>query len=145
MQIEQSKRDQIIEALKLGMPMGNAADLVPISLELLKQEIEADPDFSVKVRQAIAECMHARLKTLAGLKNWQAIAFILQSLWPERFGRKSRGTTKRRRSQQTGPQPDPARLTEDETRKLDELLAKLHGRNTVTIVTGSQKCLPGPG
>jgi hypothetical protein len=30
----------------------------------------------------IAECMETQLHKLKGLSNWQAIAFLLQSLWP---------------------------------------------------------------
>jgi hypothetical protein len=127
MLIDSDKRKQIIDALRLGMPLGKVADLVELPLAVIQQELRDDPAFNARVNHATAECMHSRLEKLAGLNNWQALAFILQSLWPERFGRRQ-GTRKRRKPEAAQANPDFSQLSSDERDHLEYLLAKVHGR-----------------
>lgn len=129
MSVSQETQGKIVRALELGMPLGNVADLVKLPLEQIRHEMNASADFKAAVTQAIARCMHARLEKLEKLENWQALAFILQSLWPDRFGRKSRGS-KRTRARRKAIQGDLDfdRLSPEEQQHLDHLLAKAHGR-----------------
>jgi hypothetical protein len=131
MSLDKETREQLVKALQIGMPKGNAADLVKISRFELEQEMDDDSTFAVMVNEAIAQCMNERLKKLDKLENWQALAFILQSLWPEGFGRTSRGRRRRRKKNrpQSGGELDFAHLSEAEDEQLKYLLAKAHGRN----------------
>jgi hypothetical protein len=135
MQLDQPIRQKITQALELGMPLKNVADYVGVDLKAIRAEMSNNPRFKAEANKAIADCMHARLTTLEGLKNWQAIAFILESLWPRKFGRKRRQMPKvvSRRISSTGV--DFSRLTPDQKHQLDDLLA---------LVYGQQRLLPDP-
>jgi len=128
MPLDQDTRTKITDALELGMPIGNVADYVEIELSALQREIADDPAFKAKVNKAIANCMHKRLQMLSGLKNWQALAFILTSLWPTRFGRNSRGVPKLARLLDPPNLLDFSRLDDFEQRWFDYLMAKLNGQ-----------------
>jgi hypothetical protein len=129
MLIDKNKRKEIIDNLIIGMPLRNVADLVMFSLEEIQREMEQDPSFKAAVNHAIAKCMEAQLNKLKDLKNWQAVAFLLQSLWPMHFGRRSRGAGKHRALAPTAPgEYDPKNLTDEEHEDFKYLLAKAHGR-----------------
>jgi hypothetical protein len=129
MPINQETQTKIVGALQLGMPLGNVADYVTLPLEQIQQEMNTSPDFKAAVNKAIAECMHKRLTKLEELENWQALAFILESLWPTRFGRKSRGSRRlRAKRPSTKDDLDFDRLSPEEQDHLEHLLAKAHGR-----------------
>jgi hypothetical protein len=80
------------------------------------------------VNKAIADCMHARLMVLEKLENWQAIAFILESLWPRKFGRKRTQMPKVIARKISSAGVDFTRLTTDQKHQLDDLLAIVHGQ-----------------
>ena len=129
MPIDEKKRKDIIDNLKIGMPLINVADLVTVSLEEIERGMDEDAAFKAAVNNAIAECMKEQLEKLKPLKNWQAVAFLLQSLWPTRFGRRSRGSRKRRGTPPSAPgEFDPKNLTDEEHEQLKYLQAKAHGR-----------------
>lgn len=156
MSIDQTKRDEIIEALELGMPLRSVADLVEIDFDVIRAEREADRAFDKAINKAIAQCMHDRLEHLKNCKNWQALAFILTSLWPARFGRNSKGTPRMARLLETPHVLDFTRLDPYELQWFDYLMAKLDGDNpTRPTDPGSERtevqsgatpdrlCLPG--
>jgi hypothetical protein len=126
MPIESAKRDTILQALGIGMPLNVVADYVELELSVIQEEMRRDRDFRTKVRKAIADCMHARLTALKDLKNWQALAFILESLWPRRFGRKRRQMPKVIVKRAVSAKIDFSVITPEEKRQLDSILAKLH-------------------
>ena len=127
--IDENKRGDIIKNLKIGMPLVNVADLVMVSLEEIERGMDEDAAFKAAVNNAIAECMKEQLEKLKPLKNWQAVAFLLQSLWPTRFGRRSRGSRKRRPAPPPAPgEFDPKNLTDKEHEHFKFLQAKAHGR-----------------
>jgi hypothetical protein len=135
MPLSPGTRDKIVAVLKLGMPLSVAADWVEIELSVVKAEMSRDREFRKKVRKAIADCLHARLEVLQGLKNWQAIAFILESLWPRQFGRSRRRMPKAAARRISSSGLDFSRLTPGQQHQLDELLAIVHGQ---------QRLLPDP-
>ena len=147
MPIDNSKREKILKAIGLGMPLESAAYFVDLEPSIVQDEIDRDASFLHKVNKATADCMHALLEKLEKLDNWQAVAFLLVSIWPHRFGRKARNTrrkgAKRRRSRQ---RPNFDVLPEREKRLFDKLLAKVHGRQpiTVTVRRRDNKRLPAP-
>lgn len=128
MSLDQDKRTKITEALELGMPIGNVADYVEVALSVIQKEMADDPAFKAAVNKAIANCMHKRLEMLSGLKNWQALAFILTSLWPTRFGRNSRGVPKLAKLLNSSNVLDFSRLDDFDKRWFDYLMAKLNGQ-----------------
>jgi hypothetical protein len=129
MQINASTQQTIIEALELGMPIANVSDLVEIELPTIQQEMIAEPRFKAAVNKAIAKCMHERLQALKSCKNWQALAFILTSLWPARFGRNSKGVPKLAKLLNSPHILDFSRLDQYEQAWFDYLMAKLNGDN----------------
>ena len=143
MLIESSKRETIIQALEIGMPLNVVADYVELELSVLQDEMRRDRDFRTKVRKAIADCMHARLKALENLKNWQALAFILESLWPRRFGRKRRQMPKVIVKRPVSAKIDFSVITPEEKRQLDYILAKLHGEQRRLPDGAGPQCAEG--
>jgi hypothetical protein len=129
-ELNEETRNRILANLVIGMPLGNVADLVRLPLERIQQEMVQYPDFKADVDHAVAECMETQLNKLKELTNWQAVAFILQSLWPAQFGRRSRGARKPRTATSPVAQGefDPKHLTDAEHDHLKYLLAKAHGR-----------------
>src|SRR6185312_825929 len=121
-------RDRIEKALKLGMPLNSVADYVELDVSIIHSEMHRDRGFRKAVKKAIAECMHERLEALKELRNWQALAFILESIWPNRFGRKSSGHPHQFKLAGNGNGPIISRLTKDEQEDLEYLLAKAYGR-----------------
>ena len=128
MPLEAHIRTDIINAVKLGMPIPTAADLVGVTASSVRSEMSRDREFGRKVRQATAECMQGRLKALEKLENWQALAFILESLWPRRFGRKRRQMPKVIVRRLTSPKLDFGSITAREKHELKRILGKLHGQ-----------------
>ena len=121
--------EKIITSLRLGMPLTSVADYMRIPMSELRAEMKRDAEFKAEVNRAIAVCMHDQLEKLEALRNWQAVAFILQSLWPTRFGRRSVGARKPRKQAAPAQAFDLGRLTPQETQYLDRLLDIAHGRN----------------
>lgn len=146
MQIEESTRQRIIDALELGMPIGNVADLVEIELPAIQREMVDDSQFKAAVNKALAKCMHERLKLLKECKNWQALAFILTSLWPTRFGRNSKGVPKLAKLLNSPHILDFSRLDQYEQAWFDYLMAKLNGddpQRPTDPLAGSTGAEPG--
>lgn len=127
MSICTATQKQIADALELGMPLGSVADYVMLSVDEIQREMHGDPAFKAAVNKAIAECMHKRLTKLDKLDNWQALAFILESIWPKRFGRHSRRGRRGKKPSLQGDL-DFNYLSAEEQDHLDYLLAKAHGR-----------------
>jgi hypothetical protein len=146
MPLDQKVRTKILGALTLGMPIGIVADYAEVSLTGIRAAMDADPEFDSDVRKAIATCMHKRLELLDKLQNWQAVAFILESIWPSRFGRKRRGTSKRAKPRVVSmDRPDFSQLTNVERQDFDRMLAKVYRRNAISTNRGNPRQLPAPG
>ena len=129
MSLDEPTRKKIREALELGMPINIVADYVELELAVIQKEIADDPLFKRMVNKATADCMYARLQGLKGLTNWQALAFILTSLWPMRFGRNSKGVPNLARLLERPGLLDFSRLDDLDKRFFDYLMAKLNGHD----------------
>lgn len=128
MSLTTHQRKNILEALELGMPMSSAADYVELDMPEIDAEMRRDVAFRRQVRKAIAECMYSRLQKLDQLKNWQALAFILESIWPSRWGRHSKGRKRPRSLRVRIERADFSKLTVRQQRIFQLMLDTVYGR-----------------
>lgn len=130
--LDESTRTQICEAIQAGMPLRKVAHLMKIKRKDIDDEMLADPGFRAAVLHARAKCMDELLKKLAQAKQWQAATFLLESLWPDRFGRNRKGRARSGQPPQLTDSTDLSPLTQEEQRQLEALLAKLDAKQTKT-------------
>lgn len=118
-------REMILEAAKIGMPWKIIAQFVGMTLSELSDLRHADRELTRAIFQARAECMHELLAQLATVKQWQAITFILESRWPEHFGR----NRKRKKKSLLVPEPSEVMLnalSPEEFIAFRNMLDKMH-------------------
>ena len=130
MSIALDQRLTILKAIALGMPLRNVADLVELPVTRIKTEMRQDREFAAAMRNARAQCMHDRLEKLSKAEQWQAATFLLESLWPRRFGRNRKPLPKSVTPMNAADRAKLERLTEQEKRQLRFLVAKMNGRDS---------------
>jgi hypothetical protein len=141
--LDDKMRSEICSALERGTPMRKVAHLTKMKRQEIQDEMRADPKFRAAVLHARAKCMDELLKKLQEAKQWQAATFLLESLWPERFGRnRKRGATKDDQSEPIDG-ADLSALTDEEQRQLEFLLAKLDAQETKTPTAIAGEQSPG--
>ncbi len=99
--LDEAKRRKICEVLAVGGTRTMAAAYVGRSLDTIARAAKRDPAFAKELRRASVECEIRCLRNLSKAaqepKNWRAAAWMLERLWPERYGcRKHVGLTPRR-------------------------------------------------
>jgi hypothetical protein len=132
MTLDNNTRTDICEHVKAGMPLRKVAHLMKMTRKRIDEEMMADPGFRGAVLHARAQCMNELLKKLNGAKQWQAATFLLESLWPRRFGRNRKGGPSKDRQTQLIDSADLSPLTDEEQKQLEFLLAKLDAPQTKT-------------
>lgn len=81
---------RILKALKLGVSLEQAATYGGISYDTLNEWRKAFPDFSEACKKARAqmEVDSLRVISAAGRRSWQAKAWMLERLFPDKYGRR---------------------------------------------------------
>jgi len=128
--------DPILGPIEIGMPLRKVEHLNGMESGHLKKQMDEDSTFRAKVRQARSLCMKSRLDALAKASQWQAATFLLESLWPQRFGRNRKPLPKQVSPIDTSG-IDFDNLTEDEQKHFDRLMSKLHGKAEETEPQGA--------
>lgn len=103
-QFTPEKRTAILEAVRLGLPEGRAAELCGLDPSTLAhwkargREEDAGPyyDFLMDLKEADAHCERALLsvvrKAAESERHWTAAMTLLERKWPKRWGRMDRVT-----------------------------------------------------
>src|SRR5665213_2918161 len=146
---------EIVNAAKIGMPWKVIARLVNMSLSELNDLRHQERELARAVLHAQATCMNDLLTKLNDVKQWQALTFILESRWPEHFGR----NRTRKRTHPPGD-PDPTEemlnaLTPDEYQNFRAMVDKMHAakklsdtrkaRNHASRCPDDSPAICGPG
>jgi hypothetical protein len=81
---------RILKALKVGVTLEQAATYGGISYDTLNEWRKAFPDFAEACKKARAtmEVDSLRVISAAGRRSWQARAWMLERLFPEKYGRR---------------------------------------------------------
>lgn len=128
MKLHPNARKEILRALRSGMSLKRAADLVGYSIEDVRSEMKSDPLFKTEVRQAVADPEYQILEKLQGSAQWQAWKFLLQSLYPDRYYASHK--RKKHPPKLAGETNEErlARLDTPDLLKLRPILAKMDGK-----------------
>lgn len=118
--LNQTVRDEILQAVETGMPLRHAADLIPIPFATVRQEMLADETFHRAVRRAQARVMLECFAKLRGASPWQAARFLLETRWAALFGRRRR--LKARPAPPDVSREQLARLNPEQLRQYFDLL-----------------------
>jgi transposase len=88
-------RAQVLRFLTGGMPLDVTARLVGVEVQTLhiwrsrsRKGVRGYKGFEQEVVKALAEgeAMHVARLTVAGASNWRASAWLLERMYPERYG-----------------------------------------------------------
>ena len=85
-----AKRSEIIELISDGLGLEQAARLVQCSVRTIRREMKRDPEFGAEVRRSEKFAQINPLRALQRMihHNWRVAAWLLERLFPERFGRR---------------------------------------------------------
>jgi hypothetical protein len=88
------KRADILELLSAGFDLTHAARQVRCSVRTIRREMKRDQDFARAVRRSEIFSLQNPLGALqhALHRNWRAATWLLERLFPERFGRRPQTT-----------------------------------------------------
>jgi hypothetical protein len=84
-------RERVLEGLRLGMSLDSASKYAGLHYDTLNEWRKADPDFSdavEKARAVMEATMLALIQKSAVGGSWQAAAWKLERIFPEKYGRK---------------------------------------------------------
>jgi hypothetical protein len=75
----------------VGGSRATAAKYVQCAPDTIRRTAQRDPGFAAQLKRAEAqlEVVHLTNIETAGRKNWRASAWLLERMFPERFGRRS--------------------------------------------------------
>lgn len=118
-----SEEQQIYAMLQAGCSILDAADVLGISRNTIKNHKREDDKFCKGVNHAIASGKKRLIQKVGKSKPWQAAAWMLERKWGAEFGRKD-VVKNEHAGKITVEQTDLERLSTDDLRKYREILAK---------------------
>jgi hypothetical protein len=88
--IDPVKQAEIVAIVSVGGKLRTAAKHVGCTLAAVRQEVEDNPDFAERLKRAEShfEVIHLSNIQQAGKKSWNASAWLLERVFPERFGKR---------------------------------------------------------
>ena len=89
--IDNVKRNKIISLVSIGCSQVVAARMANCTLAEVQATLNADPELLQELANAEGQLEVRALQALddAGTKNWRAACWLLERLYPERYGRRS--------------------------------------------------------
>lgn len=108
-----------VEAIKIGVKIKNACELIGINQDTYFTWVKEHPEFSDLIKRARGERTREALMVIrkAALKSWQAAAWYLERTFPDQYGLKAQLTLP--------PQDEESAKktrTERLTRRLNEII-----------------------
>ncbi|HVU87338.1 MAG TPA: hypothetical protein VHD36_08450 [Pirellulales bacterium] len=88
--IDPVKQTEIVTIVSVGGSLRTAAKHVGSTLAAVRQEVEGNPEFAERLKRAEShfEVIHLSNIQQAGKKSWNASAWLLERVFPERFGKR---------------------------------------------------------
>jgi hypothetical protein len=89
--LDEFKKREIAAILAVGGSRATAAKYVRCAPHTIRRTAQRDPAFAAQLKRAEAqlEVVHLTNIETAGRKNWRASAWLLERMFPERFGRRA--------------------------------------------------------
>jgi hypothetical protein len=89
--LDEFKKREIAAILAVGGSRTTAAKYVRCAPDTIRRTAQRDAQFAAQLKRAEAqlEVVHLTNIETAGRKNWRASAWLLERMFPERFGRRA--------------------------------------------------------
>lgn len=79
------KQDTVISIIECGGSRKMAAKAVNVSVTTIRNEMDRNPEFLDRVREAESSCYRKHLAKIQGSRDWKASAWFLARKWPDEF------------------------------------------------------------
>lgn len=95
--LDEIQKREILAILSVGGSRTTAAKYVRCGAATIRKAAEADEEFARQLRKAGAslEVLHLKNIETAGQKYWRASAWLLERMYPDRYGARKAGTWSR--------------------------------------------------
>ncbi len=92
--IDEGRQREICAIIAVGGSRRTAAKYVGCSPDSIRRRADRDPEFAKRLKRAESdfEVIHLSNIQQAGKKSWNASAWMLERVHPERFGKRTPGT-----------------------------------------------------
>jgi hypothetical protein len=92
--LDEFKKREIAAIIAVGGSRRTAARYVNCAIQTIRRHAQRDPEFAARLQRAEAqlEVVHLTNIETGGKKNWRASAWILERMFPERYGRRAAST-----------------------------------------------------
>jgi len=92
--LDEIKKREIAAIIAVGGSRRTAARYVHCAPDTIRRHAQRDPEFAKRLQRAEAqlEVVHLTNIETGGKKNWRASAWILERMFPERYGRRAAST-----------------------------------------------------